>query len=213
MMAGRRKDVLAVLREAVAPLSIAEIAGQLAVHPNTVRFHLEALTKTGQVEPVEADRTKPGRPPLMFQAVPGMDPAGPRHYRVLAGILVDAIADGPNPAGRATAAGRAWAEQVTPQPGAASQEQAVDRLTDLLSELGFAPEKRSAGTDVGEIGLRNCPFLELARTHSEVVCPVHLGLMQGAMAAWDAPITVDALTPFAEPDLCVAHLAPIERAS
>ena len=37
--------------------------------------------------------------------------------------------------------------------------------------------------------------------------------MQGAMAAWDAPVTVDALTPFAEPDLCVAHLAPIERAS
>ena len=40
MMAGRRKDVLAVLRAAVAPLSIAEIAEQLAVHPNTARFHL-----------------------------------------------------------------------------------------------------------------------------------------------------------------------------
>jgi predicted ArsR family transcriptional regulator len=61
-MSGRRPDVVAVLRAAGTPLSIAEIAEELAVHPNTARFHLEALVKTGQVEAVEADRTKPGRP-------------------------------------------------------------------------------------------------------------------------------------------------------
>src|SRR4029079_17012211 len=87
MMSGRREDVLAMLRTADAPLSIAAVADELSIHPNTARFHLDALLRTGQVESVETGRIKPGRPPLMFRAVPGMDPAGPRDYRMLAGIL------------------------------------------------------------------------------------------------------------------------------
>ncbi|MBV8348339.1 MAG: helix-turn-helix domain-containing protein [Mycolicibacterium sp.] len=212
-MAGRRDDVLAALRAAATPLSINEIAERLAVHPNTVRFHLEALVKTGQAEYAEVDHAKPGRPPLMFRAVPGMDPGGPRHYRMLASIFADAIASAPDPVARAVAAGRAWAEQLTGAADAPSRRQAIDRLTALLTDWGFAPEKRSKPTKLGEIGLRSCPFLELARTRRDVVCAVHLGLMQGALSGWDAPITVHALTPFAEPDLCVAHLAPIDRAS
>ena len=211
-MSGRRQDVLAVLRAADAPLSITAVADELSIHPNTARFHLEALVRTGQVEPVETDRTKPGRPPLMFRAVPGMDPAGPRDYRMLAGILAAALARQPNPARRAVAAGSTWATQHTDASAAHSRKAAVDRLTTLLAHLGFAPQKRSGARGIGEIGLHNCPFLELAQTRRDVVCPVHLGLMKGALSAWDAPITVSELTPFAEPDLCVVHLAPAESA-
>jgi len=124
-MAGRRDDVLAVLRAAPAPLSITAIADELGIHPNTVRFHLDALVKTGRVECVEVDHTKPGRPPLMFQAAPGMDPAGPRHYRMLAGILADAIARQPHPAARAAAAGRAWAQRHTEGAGRPDAKQAI----------------------------------------------------------------------------------------
>lgn len=212
-MSGRREDVLAALRATDGELSIAEIADRLTIHPNTVRFHLEALAKSGRVKAVESDRAKPGRPPLMFRAVAGMDPGGPRDYRTLAAILADAFARQPHSARRAVAAGRAWAGHVA-QPGKTrSRRQAVDRLTELLTDLGFAPEKRSGTRGIAEIGLRNCPFLEVAGTRRDVVCPVHLGLMQGALDTWDAPITVDALTPFAEPDLCVAHLAPAASTS
>jgi hypothetical protein len=34
--------------------------------------------------------------------------------------------------------------------------------------------------------------------------------MQGAMAELGAPVTVDQLEPFAEPDGCVAHLSPAD---
>ena len=207
MMSSRRQDVLAVLRGAGDPLSINAVADELGIHPNTVRFHLEALLSTGQVESVETDRVKPGRPALMFRAVEGMDPAGPRDYRMLAGILADALAGQSNPAQRAVAAGRAWTLHHTDTVTSHEEAEPVDRMIDLLADLGFEPEKRSSTTGAQEIGLRNCPFLELAKTRSDVVCAAHLGLMQGAMSAWDAPITVDALTPFAEPDLCVAHLA------
>nr|WP_090341214.1 helix-turn-helix domain-containing protein [Mycolicibacterium malmesburyense]CRL71008.1 transcriptional regulator [Mycolicibacterium malmesburyense] len=207
----RRDEVLTALRAAGRPMTINEVAERLSVHPNTARFHLEALAKRGRVETVKPGRAKPGRPPLMFQAPTGMDPDGPRDYRMLAGVLADALARQRNPRAGAVAAGRAWAEAEVSAGGAGlvrDRGRAVGRLTDLLDAMGFAPEKRSAGA---EIGLRNCPFLELADDRRDVICPVHLGLMQGALAAWDAPVTVNELTPFAEPGLCVAHLAPRRR--
>lgn len=212
-MPGRREDVLTALRGAGRPMSISEIAEQLSIHPNTARFHLEALTKRGRVETVKPSRTKPGRPPLMFRVATGMDPDGPRDYRMLARVLADALARQRDPQGRAVMAGRAWArtEVADDADGVSDHMQAVDRLSDVLAELGFAPERHSTDSDVGEIGLRNCPFLELADSRRDVICSVHLGLMQGALAAWDAPVSVDALIPFAEPGLCTAHLTPRRR--
>ena len=207
-MSGRRQDVLAVLRARATPLTITAIADEVGIHPNTARFHLEALVKTGQVERVEADRTTPGRPPLLFRAVAGMDPTGPRNYQMLAAILADALARQTKAAPLAVDAGRTWATHLAAAIDTPRRQQAINRLIALLADLGFAPEKRRTATRVGEIGLRNCPFLELAETRRDVVCPVHLGLMQGALTTWKAPITVDALIPFAQPDLCVAQLAP-----
>src|SRR5690606_32345357 len=200
---GRRAEVLAVLRSSDAPLSIAQIADRIGVHPNTVRFQLDALSATGQVERAPTEARRRGRPALRDRAVPGMDPAGPRHYRLLAEMLVTAVAAEPDAPERAAATGREWGARLAHTAPAARGEPPVRRLLDLLTQVGFEPDRESEG----RIGLRNCPFLELAHTHAEVVCPLHLGLMQGALAAWDAPVDVTDLTPFAQPDLCVAQLS------
>ena len=34
----------------------------------------------------------------------------------------------------------------------------------------------------------------------------HLGLMRGALETWEAPVTVDRLDAFVEPDLCLVQL-------
>jgi predicted ArsR family transcriptional regulator len=209
---GRREDVLAVLRSADAPLSIADVADRLSIHPNTARFHLETLVKRGRAEMLPPNRTKPGRPPMMFRATPGMDPDGPRDYRMLAGVLADALTRQRDSRRRAVEAGRAWATASVDTAKASTSGAAVTRLTDLLDGLGFAPEYRPHRGQLGDIALRNCPFLELAASHRDVVCPVHLGLMQEALAAWRAPITVDGLIPFAEPGLCIATLTSREEA-
>ncbi len=212
--ANRRDEVLQTLRDAEGALGITAIAERLAVHPNTVRFHLDKLVESGQVERGRADRRAPGRPAQLFQAVRGMDPAGPRHYRMLAETLAHALADAPAPRASAVAAGRAWgrrsAENGDAAPAGGDAAAAVARLVDLLDELGFAPERR--GGDLPEIGLRHCPFLELAASGSPVACQVHLGLMQGALEAWRSPVTVDRLEAFVEPDLCLAGTARTERA-
>ncbi len=191
-------------------MSIAAIAEVLGVHPNTVRFHLDSLVGDGQVEQVEPGRKGPGRPPLMFRAVRQMDRGGTRHYRLLAEILTMAFAAERDPRAKALAAGRAWgrtmdAKLQSPPADATSVEGAIDHLMDVLDELGFAPERRATEGEQ-QVGLRHCPFLELAENRTSVVCPVHLGLMQGALEAWGAPVSVDRLDAFVEPDLCLAHL-------
>ena len=199
--------MLRLLRASSHPMSILAIADALGVHPNTVRFHLDVLVGDGQVEQVAPGRKGPGRPPLMFQAVRQMDRGGTRHYRLLAEILSTALAAERNSTDKALTAGRTWGLRMeSPSDGDAGAEESVDRLVDMLDELGFAPERRGANGDQ-QIGLRHCPFLELAENRTTVVCPIHLGLMQGAMETWGAPVTVDRLEAFAEPDLCVAHLS------
>ena len=204
--AGRREDVLAAVRGAA-------IAEQLGVHPNTVRFHLETLVAEGRVERVEPDHRRPGRPPLTFRAVRRMDPGGTRRYQLLAEILTVGLAADRNASAKALKAGRAWASRMTrPTRKAPGSQESIDRLVGLLDELGFAPQRRITHGEA-QVGLRHCPFLELAEGRSSVVCPIHLGLMQGALEAWDAPVTVERLDPFVEPDLCVAHLTSRAAAS
>jgi predicted ArsR family transcriptional regulator len=205
---GRRGQVLRLLRDAAGPMAVAEIAERLGIHINTARFHLESLVSNGQVERTTAGSGSPGRPPQLFQAVRGMDPMGARHFRVLAEVLAEALATDPDRSGRVLEAGRSWGRHRAsaetdeePEPA-----ESVERLMRLLDELGFAPE-RAADGERPRIDLRHCPFLELAVGRSDVVCPVHLGLMQGAMQSWGSPITVDRLDPFVQPNLCVAHLS------
>jgi len=206
---GRRDVILQMPRTSAEPRSIASLADELGVHPSTVRFHLDALARGGRVEQVLGDSAGPGRPPILFRASRRMDPTGPTNYRLLASILTGYVAGRPDAAGIAAELGRSTSPALVPssaQGRAPSKTRAVTELVQLLAELGFEPEAAD-GPRTREIRLRHCPFQNLAEQHGEVICSVHLGLMQGALSAMRAPVTVDRLDPFVEPDLCVAHLA------
>ncbi|HEX5406267.1 MAG TPA: helix-turn-helix domain-containing protein [Pseudonocardiaceae bacterium] len=211
---GRRRDVLRVLKAASNPMSTTAIAKVLGVHPNTVRFHLNALLSDGRVEHIAPYRKRPGRPPLMFRAIPQMDRSGPRHFRLLAEILATGLASARDPSAKAQAAGRAWGRQFKAsgrQRKKTSGKESIDHLVGVLDEFGFAPERRKSDGQQW-IDLRHCPFLELAETRTKIVCPIHLGIMQGVLESQAAPVGVDRLDPFVEPDLCVAHLTLLENA-
>jgi predicted ArsR family transcriptional regulator len=212
-----RADVLDLLRAAGSPAGVREIAGQAGLHPNTARFHLDALVDAGLAARAPKPRTTPGRPSMAYRAVEGGGPAGRRRYRLLAEMLTSLIAAVmPKPGEAAAEAGREWGRYLTEQPPPYQRPgagEAVERLTATMAEIGFAPQAVAGGTQY-QLRLRRCPFREVAESHQEVVCQLHLGLMQGALAQMRAPVTADRLEPFAEPSLCIAYLAtPDSQAS
>ena len=212
-MGERRREVLDAVHQADTPAGVSEIADRLGVHPNTARFHLEALVRDGVVERLPGLPAGRGRPRVVYRPRPGLARGGVRRYRLLAEMLLGHLfATHDDPPAAAAAAGRTWGAHFVPRPPpmrAVTPHEAVRRLTTMLSELDFEPEPvGEGGRPPDRIRLRHCPFLELAEPHRDLICPLHLGLMQGAMTEMDAPVAVAALEPFAEPAACVARLVP-----
>ena len=204
-----RARVLDLLR-AGGPLGVQEVAGQTGMHPNTARFHLEALVEAGLAERAPQARPTPGRPSMAYQATGSDGPAGQRRYRLLAEMLTCMITGVMAlRGGAATDAGREWGRYLTEQPPPYQRfddGQAIERLTGALREIGFAPE---AVTEGGrrQLRLRQCPFREVAEHHQDVVCALHLGLIQGVLTELRAPVTAGRLLPFAEPSVCIVELS------
>jgi predicted ArsR family transcriptional regulator len=205
-----RADVLDLLHAAGGPLGVRDVAQRTGLHPNTARFHLEALTEAGLAVRETEDRETPGRPRIGYRAAAG-GPAGRRRYRLLAEMLTSLIAGTvPQPGSAAEDAGREWGAYLTEQPPPYQKltaEEAIAKLTVIMEELGFAPQpEASDGDGQYRLYLRQCPFREVAEHHQNVICSLHLGLMRGALERMRAPVTGDRLDPFVEPSLCVARL-------
>jgi predicted ArsR family transcriptional regulator len=201
-----RLRILQTLRQAPKGQGVQELAEQVGLHVNTVRFHLDRLVAEGMVARHVEERSAPGRPRLAFSAV---GRSGKRSYRLLAEILVSFVSGTmPDAVTAATEAGRTWGHYLTERPPpyrGTDEEESVSELLRILGDIGFVPELVQSGKR-REIWLRHCPFREVAEAHRDVVCGVHLGLMQGALAEMRAPLTADRLEPFVEPSLCVARL-------
>lgn len=217
-----RVRVLEFLRARGAALTAPEVAMEVGLHANTVRLHLDQLADAGLVTREREPRRGPGRPRLLFAAVPPKAPPPAAEnapdedgYRVLAGILAGHLEReaGADAAAEAMAAGRDWARTLTPtdgRPAPGTPAEARQRVVQVLDGLGFAP------ADTGPerpIELHRCPFHQVAEEHSLVVCGVHLGLMQGVLDDVAAPLRATRLEPFVAPGLCLAHLeAPADEA-
>lgn len=193
--------VLAAIRGAAHPLRVGEIARTVGSHDNTVRGHLATLIDLGLVESETAPVQGRGRPAVLYSA-------GPRpgvridEYRSLAGAFAaDLVTQGSGPQvrERARRIGRTWGESLTPPPakGAAPPD-----LDGVLAELGFGPQR-----DADVVRLTTCPLLDMAIANPDVICQVHLGLVDGIIDRGEGDAEAE-LTPFAEPGACLLRVPP-----
>lgn len=226
-----RVAILHALQRAGEPLGVDDLATAAGVHVNTVREHLDRLRAAGFVERTTERRGTRGRPRVLWAVVDR--PAAATLDARLREQLLRAVLDGYASAAAAERAGEAWARQhaepcaagpdgpVLPDapsrasadlrcgegpddavPGAARRQLAL--LETHLEDLGLAPELDPDGR---RVHLRDCPFLPLAREHTEMVCSVHLGVARGVLACEDGPVRAERLDPFVGPGHCVLHLA------
>lgn len=205
-----RSRVLEILQDTGAQLGVSEVAAKLSLHPNTVRFHLDALVASGLVESEPEENDLRGRPRMLYSANANSASAGRRNYRLLAEILASSIgAQVSRPREASINAGREWGHYLGGGPPPfkrVNADEATGRLVSAMEDIGFAPEAVTRGRH-RQVLLHRCPFREVAQEHPEVVCSIHLGLMNGVLAELDAPLQVDQLDAFVEPSQCVASLS------
>ena len=163
-LSGERAAVLEYLQQRPVPVTIATLAEELGVHPNTVRLHLRALEQRVVGGPGQGPGRGRGRPPWTYAAAGTVEPdQRVSDYAGLATALAAHVAaTSADVAADALHAGRVWGRELAtdrhraPATGAAAARRQV---VGLFEDLGFDPSPNPAVTTVA---LRRCPLLDAA---------------------------------------------------
>ena len=204
-LARGRAAVLHALLDQPDPVGIDALAQATARHPNTVREQVNWLVAHDYVTRVRQPHEGRGRPAWLYQA------RGPRpgdgDYVELAAALAWRLQDAsPDTHAEALAAGRRWGSDLVARRGATvapSPETGRRWTVELLDELGYAPAPDGEDRDVV---LHRCPLLQAAHRFPDVVCSVHLGMVQSALEANGASSEGSELRPFSAPGQCFLRL-------
>jgi len=213
-----RYAVYLEVARAASPLSTAEVAETLGLHPNTVRPHLERMREVGLLE-VEVDgRGSVGRPQHRYLLAPDSPSLGlePPAFPMLAGMLAALAAAGrfgpDDTAAAGTAQGRALASRALGADDDAERAPAActRALVAAMAELGFDPAVVDGDGSVS-MAFTRCPYRELAEAYPELVCHLHRGLVEGFVdgvsEAGGAEMLVERFATLTDRDPCQVSLS------
>ena len=165
------------------PVTRDAAAHAVGVDRSVAAYHLDRLVEDGLLVPSFArpeGRTGPGagRPAKQYERAPGEISVSlpPRSYDVLAELLATAVE------GDTTGSVRDVLHDAAAALGARMAAHGGD-VAGALAEQGFEPYQ-----DGDVLRLANCPFHQLARRHTELVCSMNLSLMSALADAADADL-------------------------
>lgn len=167
-----QQDLLSALLYKAAGMSIEELASQLSVTRTAVRQHLAALERDGLV--VRGDLRATGRrPEQLYRLSDHGKELFPRHYHLLANLLIDQVA---------SLIGHEALVNLMRRLG---EKMAADLSTERLDEQQIAAHMKAVGYEAevffrsGEapqIVAHNCVFHQLTEAHPEI-CELDLALI------------------------------------
>lgn len=196
-----RARVLNRLTEIDGGVGVAALAKDLALHSNTIRFHLEALVESGYASRSHEPPKGQGRPKTLYQSTETAPVVDGNHLRDLTQVLVrQLIHNAPDPGRAAEDVGRAWGQEMAAdRAGSKRGEDGMSALLDHTVGMGF---------DVSVVGeetveFHSCPYRSVSQPTLASICKVHLGMMRGYLESTDSEFDVESLRPG---DVCVAAL-------
>lgn len=175
------------------PVTTAEIADTIGLHPNTVRPHLERMRDVGLIDVEVGGRGEIGRPQHRYSLAVDAPSLGlePPVMPVLARMVLSMAARlGAGPDDARAIGAEEGTRRALPYRTAPSS---LEALVSDLDRLGFDPVVSDAfGTDAAGnpvadldtavVAFANCPFGDLAAQHADLVCSLHHGLVAGFVA-------------------------------
>jgi len=171
--------------------TIAELQEATDLHPNTIREHLTRLITDGYVVAEKEHRTTRGRPRVLYSAADGAITSSAVQKRKVR---------------EAAYRGDLMRRVLTMDVPDVLETDAVHQLDALVEELedeGFDPivDERALTVD-----LTPCAHAEAQASHREVLCSVHLSLLQGVLTEAGGPLAVDGMRSSCDPSVCIIQL-------
>ncbi|PQZ95032.1 transcriptional regulator [Arthrobacter sp. MYb227] len=201
-----RANILELVEIQPVPTTLAAIVRNCGLHENTVRTHLDELTRDGYLRKTKAEAQGRGRPAWLFSAVTPLEPSP---FAGLTSALAEVLYEtSDNPTRDAKRAGAKWGKQLQStlpeiREAVAGVAEAKERVMGVLDGIGFEPTS-DARTE--EITLNRCPLIEAANKHPEIICNVHLGIIEGAADSMGFTSDGSVLLPFSAPGQCSLNL-------
>ena len=176
-----RKQLLRHLLRHKSGASIDELARAARVTRTAVRQHLALLMRDGLVADSGA-RPSGGRPQRLFALTAQGKETFPRRYSWFAQLLIEAITLEHGSTGLRLRLGKLAAAVVAQlqqrAPGLASRKEKVEKLSEIMDELGYDARTGANLGGAPTIEADNCIFHELAMKNPEV-CQFDLALLSG----------------------------------
>ena len=176
-----RRRLYEYVAGAPEPVSRDQASAALMLDRSLVAYHLDKLVAEGLLaasfaRPEGRGGPGAGRPAKHYQRASGEFAVSlpPRDYRLAAELLARAAET--ETSGAVRRALDRVAADLGRELAAVNGSDGADDLIEHLVRHGYEPYD-----DDGVIRLRNCPFHQLARDHTELVCGMNLALLSGVL--------------------------------
>lgn len=180
-MGERQKQLLKLLRGNRLGMSVDELSKGLEITRNAVRQHLASLEGAGLIT---AGATRPsggGRPQQLYVLTELGNESFPRQYSWLAQLVVASVQreeGSKNMSKRLKDIGAGVARQIRGQyPELTTHEEKVDKLAEVMDQLGYNARKATLAGGEAVIEADNCVFHQMAVKDLEI-CDLDKGLME-----------------------------------
>ncbi len=185
-----RVEILHLLQER-SRRTIAELCEATDLHANTVREHLQRLIDGGYVVPEIEHRTTRGRPRVLYSAAGTGEASSPVARRKVA---------------EAARRGDLMRRVLKVGIDGSLPDDAVHQLDALVDDLGASGFDPIVDEDELTIDLTPCAHAASDPARREMLCAVHIGLMQSVLTEAGGPLSIEGMRPSCDPSVCVIQL-------
>lgn len=196
------------------PVTVAELAEAMGLHPNSVREAMAFLVDTGLVTRERQPAPGRGRPSWAYQSVaPTQVAALSREFADMSAAVAEHLAASVADAqGAAHDIGARWGRRMVDMlatPDAAEDDPTgrievyAGKVRLFLSSLGYQP---LGDADAGRMRLYQCPLRAEGQVPNPLVCQMHRGMLDEVLAILSDGRVGAVLTPFAGPSHCTVEL-------